>query len=130
MSGQTPRQHGDRVFSTQMPMPDEITLAQAFRDAGYQADAVGKLHVYPQRNRIGFDSVVLDEEGRRNLGGLDDYDIFLGDNGLVGRQYDHGMSTNQYSWAPWHLDDQYHVTNWASRQMLSLIHISEPTRPY
>lgn len=129
MTGQTPRQHGDRVFSTQMPMPDEITLAQAFRDAGYQADAVGKLHVYPQRNRIGFDSVVLDEEGRRNLGGLDDYDIFLGDNGLAGRQYDHGMSTNQYSWAPWHLDDQYHVTNWASRQMARTIKRRDPTRP-
>ena len=41
-----------------MPMPSVKTLPQAFRDAGYQADAVG-LHVYPQRDRIGFDSVQL-----------------------------------------------------------------------
>ena len=44
------------------------TLPQTFRDAGYQAYAVGKLHVYPQRNRIGFDDVLLNEEGRHHLG--------------------------------------------------------------
>ncbi len=37
------------------------------------------------------------------MGGLDDYDIFLGDAGHVGRQYDHGMSSNQYM--SWHLDN-------------------------
>ena len=97
MTGQTPKSHGDRVFSPRMPMPPVKTMPQAFREAGYQADAVGKLHVYPQRDRIGFDSVCLDEEGRRQIGGLDDYDIFLGDAGHVGRQYDHGMSSNQYN---------------------------------
>ena len=56
MTGQTQRSHGDRVFSEQLVMPDCKTLPQAFRDAGYQADAVGKLHVFPQRDRIGFDS--------------------------------------------------------------------------
>jgi hypothetical protein len=32
------------------------------------AVALGKLHVYPQRNRIGFDEVLLCEEGRHHLG--------------------------------------------------------------
>lgn len=32
-------------------MPDVQTLAGAFRDAGWQTMAVGKLHVYPQRDR-------------------------------------------------------------------------------
>ena len=63
------------------------------------------------------------------MGGLDDYDIFLGDAGQVGRQYDHGMSSNQYNWAPWHLDNDLHVTNWASRQMARLIKRRDPTRP-
>lgn len=129
MTGQTPKSHGDRVFSPRMPMPPVKTMPQAFREAGYQADAVGKLHVYPQRDRIGFDSVCLDEEGRRQIGGLDDYDIFLGDAGHVGRQYDHGMSSNQYNWAPWHLDNDLHVTNWASRQMARVIKRRDPTRP-
>ena len=129
MTGMTPRNHGDRTFSETLPMPPVTTLPQAFRNAGYQADAVGKLHVYPQRNRVGFDSVILDEEGRQQFGVLDDYDIFLGDKGFPGRQFDHGMSTNQYSWRPWHLDDELHPTNWAARQMGRVIKRRDPTRP-
>ena len=68
MTGTSPRTHGDRVFKTTAPMPELPTVAQTFRDAGYQAYAVGKLHVYPQRDRIGFDDVLLDEEGRPHLG--------------------------------------------------------------
>ena len=51
MTGTPPRTHGDRVFKVQEPMPELPTLAQTFRDAGYQAYAVGKLHVYPQRGK-------------------------------------------------------------------------------
>src|SRR5688572_284187 len=68
MTGVSPRTHGDRVFKETLPMPALPTLAQTFRQAGYQAYAVGKLHVYPQRNRIGFDEVILDEEGRVQYG--------------------------------------------------------------
>lgn len=75
MTGLTPRTHGDRVYSDRMTMPDVTTLAQAFRNAGYQTCAVGKLHVYPQRNRIGFDDVHLLEEGRYEFGVVDDYQI-------------------------------------------------------
>src|SRR5690606_22014037 len=45
MTGATPRTHGDRTFKVQEPMPALPTLAQTFREAGYQAYAVGKLHV-------------------------------------------------------------------------------------
>ena len=54
MTGTTPRTHGDRTFKETQRMPNVPTLAQTFRDNGYQAYAVGKLHVYPQRDRIGF----------------------------------------------------------------------------
>ncbi len=129
MTGMTPRSHGDRVFNDQLRMPDVTTMAQAFRDAGYQADAVGKLHVHPQRDRIGFDSVLLDDEGRPQWGTLDDYDIYLGDQGLAGRQFDHGMSNNQYNWRPWHLAEEHHATNWAGRMMARTIKRRDPTKP-
>ena len=45
-------------------LPDIPTLASCFSEAGYQTFATGKLHVHPQRARIGFDDVILDEEGR------------------------------------------------------------------
>ncbi len=129
MTGMRPKSHGDRVFNDGLRMPDVTTMAQAFRDAGYQADAVGKLHVHPQRDRIGFDSVLLDDEGRPQWGTLDDYDIYLGDQGLPGRQFDHGMSNNQYSWRPWHLAEEHHATAWAGRMMARTIKRRDPTRP-
>ena len=82
MTGTSPRGHGDREFQPALPMPAHLpTLAQSFRDAGYQTAAVGKLHVYPQRNRIGFEEALLAEEGRGHLGGVDDYELFLADRG-------------------------------------------------
>ena len=68
MTGLSPRSHGDRVYSDTMRMPDATTMARAFSQAGWQTVAVGKLHVYPQRDRIGFDDVSLLEEGRCEFG--------------------------------------------------------------
>ncbi len=129
MTGVSPRTHGDRDFAETMPMPGLPTMAQTFRDGGYQAYAVGKLHVYPQRNRIGFDDVILDEEGRTQYGIVDDYEAFLGDRGYTGRQFDHGMSNNDYGVRPWHLSEELHATNWAAQQMVRTIKRRDPGRP-
>ena len=129
MTGVSPKTHGDRDFGETKPMPDLPTMAQTFRDAGYQATAVGKLHVYPQRNRIGFDDVILDEEGRTQYGVVDDYEAFLADRGYAGRQFDHGMSNNDYATRPWHLPEDVHATNWATQQMVRTIKRKDPGRP-
>ena len=129
MTGTTPRTHGDRVFKTDAPMPALPTLAQSLRDTGYQAYAVGKLHVYPQRDRIGFDDVILAEEGRPQLGAIDDYELWLGEQGLPGQSFAHGMSNNEYTWRTWHLEERFHVTNWATQQMARMIRRRDPTRP-
>lgn len=129
MTGMSPKSHGDRVFNDELTFPQVTTLASAFKNAGYQAQAVGKLHVNPQRDRIGFDDVILDDEGRPQFGVTDDYDIYLGDQGYPGRQFDHGMSNNQYHWRPWHLPEEHHATNWAARTMARQIKRRDPTRP-
>ena len=129
MTGTCPKTHGDRDFGETKPMPNLPTMAQAFRDGGYQAYAVGKLHVYPQRDRIGFDDVILDEEGRTQYGVVDDYEAFLADRGYVGRQFDHGMSNNDYAVRPWHLPEELHATNWASQQMIRTIKRRDPGKP-
>lgn len=130
MTGTPPRTHGDRVFGTTTPMPPGLTtLPQAFRDAGYQAYSVGKLHVYPPRDRIGFDDVQLAEEGRPHLGGLDDYDMYLAERGFVGQQYGGGMNNNGYMHRPWHLPEDCHSTNWLTQAMCRVIKRRDPTRP-
>jgi len=129
MTGTSPRTHGDRDFGETKPMPELPTMAQAFRDGGYQAYAVGKLHVHPQRNRIGFDDVILDEEGRTQYGVTDDYEMFLADQGFTGRQFDHGMSNNDYNTRPWHLPEHAHATNWATQAMIRTIKRRDLDKP-
>lgn len=110
-------------------MPNLPTMAETFGNAGYQTFGVGKLHVFPQRNRIGFDDVILDEEGRQIYGVVDDYELFLGDQGYAGRYFEHGMSNNEYSFRPWFLPEETHPTNWATNQMCRVIKRKDPLRP-
>jgi arylsulfatase len=129
MTSLFPKSHGDRVYSDLMEMPKVTTLAQAFRNAGYQAYATGKLHVYPQRNRIGFDDVILTEEGRYELGAVDDYQIWLGEHGYTGEEYMHAMGNNSYYTRPWHLEEKLHPTCWITREMARIMKRKDPTRP-
>ena len=131
MTGTFAPTHGDRVFLEREPMdPSLPTLPQTFRDAGYQAYAVGKLHVYPQRDRIGFDDVILNEEGRRHLDGVrDDYERYLEREGLSGQELTHAMGNNAYCTRPWHLPERCHPTNWTTREMCRAIQRRDPTRP-
>ena len=62
-------------------------------------------------------------------GVADDYEQFLADNGHPGEAFGHGMGNNQYHVAPWHLDDELHVTEWATRAMCCTIKRRDPTRP-
>lgn len=130
MTGTSPRRHGDRTFQPSLPMPADLpTLAETFRRNGYQTQAIGKLHVFPQRDRIGFEEALLAEEGRGALGGPDDYEIFLADRGHAGQQFLHGMSNNEYSWRTWHLPEDTHVTNWTTLMAARSIKRRDPTRP-
>ena len=109
MTGVTARTHGDRVFNQHLEMPNLPTMAQCFRNGGYQTYAVGKLHVYPQRNRIGFDDVILNEEGRHHLGMLgDDYEQYIADAGYAGQEFLGGQCSNDYNVCPWQLPDHCH----------------------
>ena len=129
MTGCTARTHGDRKF-TSVPLPKDLcTMPQAFRNHGYQACAVGKLHVHPQRNRIGFDEVILHEEGRHLDLSRDDYEQFLADQGVAGQEFTHGMGSNLYTVRPWHLEERFHPTNWTAWQACRMIQRRDPTRP-
>ena len=130
MTGTSPRRHGDRTFQPSLPMSKELpTLAETYRRNGYQTQAIGKLHVYPQRDPIGFDDALLAEEGRGALGGVDDYELFLADKGYACQQFLHGMSNNEYSWRTWHLPEELHVTNWTTWAAARSIKRRDPTRP-
>lgn len=126
MTGTTARTHGDRIFCDK-PLPAQLpTMAHVFRQAGYQTQAVGKLHVHPQRSTIGFDKVILNEEGRCRG---DDYEQFLAQQGYAGQEFTHGMCNNEYLARPWHLPEHCHPTNWTTWAMSKVIKDRDPSRP-
>lgn len=130
MTGTSARTHGDRVFNQYLPMPEFPTLAGCLSAAGYQCGAVGKLHVYPQRDPIGFDEVLLNEEGRRHLSGEpDDWEQALAQAGYPGEEYATGVNNNDYMVVPWHLPDHLHPTNWTARELSRMIQRRDPERP-
>ena len=131
MTGTGPATHGDICQTAKLPMPKGIpTLASVFRDAGYQTYAVGKLHIWPQRDRIGFDDVLLHEEGRHQDDmRQDDYERFLSLNGYHGLEYEHGMNNNNYMYRPFPLPEKLHPTHWTASQMCEVIRRKDPTRP-
>ena len=134
MTGMRARTHGDRVYRDGVPMPEVPTLAQCFRDAGYQAYAVGKMHVWPQRDRIGFDEVLLEEQGRHQFrdvpeGVADDWELYLMEQGYTGEEYATGMCHNDWLARPWHLPEKCHPINWAAREMCKAIRRRDPRKP-
>ena len=130
-TGTTPRTHGDRDFADKGLPPGVNSMAQTFRDAGYQAYAVGKMHVHPQRNRFGFDDIMLHEAGRMgsSSGRPDDYEMFLTEQGYPGQEFANGIPNNSFFYGPWHLPEYCHPTNWAAREMCRFIVRRDPTRP-
>lgn len=130
MTGMNARSHGDRTFMERNPLPDVPTLAGCFREGGYQTYCVGKLHVSPQRDRIGFDEVILEEQGRHQFDGrADDWEIFLAERGHAGMEYAGGMCHNDFLARPWHLPEDCHPVNWAVREMSKAIHRRDPRKP-
>ena len=131
MTGMRSKSHGDRIFNETLPMPQGVTtLAGAFSDAGYQTSCVGKLHVYPQRDRIGFGEALICEEGRHHLGLVkDDYEMYLTDKGKCGQELTHGMGVNQWNVRPWHLDEELHTTYWTAKNTCRNIQRRNPAKP-
>ena len=134
MTGMSPRVSGMRYYREGVELPDVPSLAQSFRNSGYQAYAVGKFHVSPQRDRIGFAEDLLEEQGRHQFkdipdGDADDYELYLADAGYGGQEYSSGMTQNEWISRSWHLPEQHHPVNWATREMCRFIRRRDPRKP-
>ena len=129
MTGTTQRTQGQRTNKS-TPMPDLPTMAQSFRDAGYQAFGVGKLHVVPNRDRIGFDDVILNNENMRKGGDHgDDWHQYMAERGYPGQATAHGLCNVDYMTRTWHLPEDCHPTNWTTHQMCKMLHRRDKRRP-
>jgi arylsulfatase A-like enzyme len=113
------------------PFPEGPKLAEVMTAAGYQTFASGKLHTCPQRNRIGFEDVQLNEEGRKQPGLLlDDYEAFLNDSGYGHLAYTHGLGNNEYGVRMSPIPEAYTTTHWTAQRAMEFLGRRDPTRPF
>ena len=115
-----------------------MTIAQAFTDAGYQTQAIGKMHVYPQRSQVGFQNVVLHDgflhharAEHENLDYVDDYLPWL--RRELGREADyadHGVSCNSNIARPWDKPEYTHPTNYVVSEAISFLKRRDQRKPF
>jgi arylsulfatase len=106
-------------------------LAELMTRAGYQTFASGKMHTAPARNRLGFEDIALNEEGRRQ-GGLrkDDYEAWLEEKGLLHIAWSHGLGNNEYGLRLNPLPEPMTTTHWTAQRAMQFIQRRDPTRPF
>lgn len=140
MTGLAPSSHRRVGYQDGVPFDVPTTLPGVLRDAGYQTQAIGKMHYCPERVRIGFDDVVLHDghlhhsRGReRDVAWYDDYLTWLRDRAGTSAVEDyvaHGVECNSVVARPWDKDEALHPTTWVVTEATRWLYRRDPTAPF
>ena len=140
MTGLGQSRHRRVGYQDGIPFDFETTMPGEFRRHGYQTKCVGKLHVYPERNRIGFDDVTLHDGylhfARRRGRAVDTYDDYLS---WLRRQagqttasdyFDNGLNCNSVVARPWDKPEALHPSTWTVTESIDWLNRRDPTCPF
>ena len=120
LSGQHPFTHQLRCYTDGLEWTPPFTLPGILRDAGYQTQLVGKMHMHPIGKRYGFDHIVISETSNWRpsspVQGRNDYVRWLKSRGLDDHPHFHGINGNGRTVLPWPLEDRFHHNNWLARE--------------
>lgn len=140
LSGTLPQTHGRVGYEDGITFDAATSMAKAFGDAGFQTQAIGKMHVYPERNRAGFDNVVLHDgylhhslKGRPDPRFYDDYTVWLkgaSDAQDTAGEYGNGAHCNAVPARPWDRPEYQHPTNWATDRAIDWLYQRDPDAPF
>jgi hypothetical protein len=137
-TGQAQRTHGRVGYQDGVPWDYPVTLAGEFTRGGYQTQAVGKMHVYPERSQMGFQNVILHDgflhfarKRGRSYDLVDDYNPWLREQlGRDADYFDHGVNCNSYVARPWDKPEHLHPTNFVVTQSLDFLRRRDPRKPF
>ncbi|MEG2924014.1 MAG: arylsulfatase [Oscillospiraceae bacterium] len=142
LTGMSQEHHGRVGYEDGINWEYAHTLAGELTAAGYQTQCVGKMHVHPQRNRCGFDNVVLHDgymhavRSSKNATaeayeGTDDYLHWLRTQcGHKADLTDSGLDCNSWVARPWPYAEQYHPTNWCAEETIDFFRRRDITKPF
>jgi len=137
-TGLSQASHGRVGYRDGVPWNYSTTLAGEFTRHGYQTQAIGKMHVYPERSQMGFQNVILHDgflHYARKMGRaydlVDDYIPWL--RAQLGREadyFDHGVNCNSYVARPWDKDEALHPTNFVITQACDFLRRRDTRKPF
>lgn len=142
LTGLSQENHKRVGYEDGIPWEYDQTVAKEFTSLGYQTEAIGKMHVYPERNRLGFEHVLLHDgylhEGRKyaknvksQFEQVDDYLKWL--KTQKGSEIDlseTGLDCNSWVARPWIGEERAHPTNWIVSESIDFLKRRDPTQPF
>ena len=141
-TGMAQEHHGRVGYQDCVPWNYEHTLAGELSTAGYYTQCVGKMHVHPLRNYLGFHNVELhdgylgsvrkrDIPYRESQLVADDYFYWLKDElGISADVTDTGIECNSYVARPWMHQERLHPTNWVTERSIDFLRRRDPRKPF
>jgi arylsulfatase A-like enzyme len=137
-TGLTQRSHGRVGYRDGVPWNYPVTIAGEFTRNGYQTQAIGKLHVYPERSQIGFQHVILHDGylhfARKrpcDYGFTDDYIPWLREQ--LGRDADYtdnGLDCNSVTARPWDKPEHVHPSTFIATQSIDFLRRRDTRKPF
>lgn len=141
-TGMNPRHHGRVGYEDRVPFDYPYTLAGQLSKAGYYTQAIGKMHIHPQRKLAGFHNVILHDgnlTANRNVtlpyyeeqDICDDYLYALKKSmGIDIDLYDLGIDSNSWVTRPWMYEEKYHPTNWVTHEAIDFFRRRDTELPF
>lgn len=141
MTGLKQENHGRVGYEDGITWNYKNTIAKEFTKIGYQTECIGKMHVFPERNRCGFEHVKLHDgylHAARKYGkkygtqfeNTDDYlSWFKSKKGTQADLMDNGLDCNSWVARPWMHEEELHPTNWVVTESIDFLKRQDPTVP-
>lgn len=118
------------------------TLAGELAQNGYYTQCVGKMHVHPLRNLMGFHNIELHDgylHSYRNANTpyfenqriADDYFYYIKNElGISADITDMGLECNSFVARPWIYEEKYHPTNWVADRSVDFLRRRDRGKPF
>lgn len=141
-TGLSQEKHGRVGYQDLVDFTYPHPMAGELSKAGYYTECIGKMHVHPLRNLMGFHHIELHDgylhayrrpqtpwyESQKIA---DDYFYWLKEEkGISADVTDTGMECNSWVARPWIYDEALHPTNWVSSRAIDFLRRRDRSKPF
>ena len=135
LSGLHPQTHGLYGYRDGLEWDAPVSVPGVLSQEGYQTELIGKLHLYPQRKRYGFDHMIRTESPNDRwdipVQSVNDWADALKQQGVIEHPNNIGICGNGRVGRPLDIDEQYHHTSWLSDRAVDFMtKYRDPSCPY